>query len=203
MENAFTTDIPEALHFMDAAVSRMGRLIESILELSRLGRRELHLERIDMNSLVEDVVNSFAHAISTGRVSVRVNPLPSIVADRLSMEQIVSNLVDNAIKFRDPTRLQKITVTTYMEPTETVFVVEDTGLGIDKCDLTGVFEIFQRAGSREVPGEGMGLAYVRALVRRHGGRIWCISTPGVGSAFWFSISNDLREDLPTRPEESA
>ncbi|MCB0293221.1 MAG: ATP-binding protein, partial [Calditrichaeota bacterium] len=87
-------------------------------------------------------------------------------------------------------------------PTETVFSIQDNGRGIPEADLPKVFEPFGRAGTPDVPGEGMGLAYVQTLVRRHGGRIWCNSRVGVGTTFSFSIAhNPLKEIQPAEAEK--
>ena len=120
-----------------------------------------------------------------------VQLLPTTTADPTSVELIFGNLLDNAIKFLDADRPGRITVTGWPHGDENVFQVKDNGVGIPEADFERIFQVFQRCGPQEIAGEGMGLAYVRTLVRRHGGRIWCESEPGSGSVFTFTIPNRL------------
>jgi len=188
---ALQEDVPEALGFIDSSVTRMDNLISAVLKLSRLGRRELNPEPIDMNTLVQATAQTLAHQIEQRQVSVTVGSLPTVVADRTSMEQIMGNLLNNAVIYLNPDRPGEIEVTAERDSDETTFHVRDNGRGIAEEDMPKVFAPFRRAGKQDVPGEGMGLAYVQTLIRRHGGRIWCESEPGVGTTFIFTISNYL------------
>ncbi len=191
LNTAIEQDIPEALDFIDAAVSRMDSLTNAILKLSRLGRREFDLERLDMNHLLLETVQSFAHQIEQQQVEVKVGDLPEIIADRTSMEQIMSNLLSNAINYLDPDRPGKINIRAESSATEVTFHIQDNGRGIAAYDMPKIFEIFRRVGPQTVPGEGMGLTYVQMLVRRHGGQIWCRSEEGAGAIFSIKIPKQL------------
>ncbi len=189
IKHALEEDLPESLGFIRSSVSRMDGLVNAILGLSRLGRRDLHFEALNMNELVKEILDSLAHQIEQSDLAVTVGALPEVTADRTAMEQIMGNLVDNTVKYLDPARPGKLEITGNRLNAETLIRVKDNGRGINLEDLDKVFQIFQRAGNQDVPGEGMGLAHVRTLVRRHGGQIWCESEPGVGSTFSFTISN--------------
>jgi signal transduction histidine kinase len=123
-----------------------------------------------------------------------VGELPEVVADRTSMEQVMGNILGNAVKYMTSQRPAEIEVSGERLAEETVFYVKDNGRGIAEEDMDKVFTPFRRAGSQDVPGEGMGLTYVQTLVRRHDGRIWCESELGAGTTFSFTISNRLESD---------
>ncbi len=190
---ALEEDVPEALDFIDSSAIRMDRFINALLKLSRLGRRELKLEPIDMHALVQATLKTLAHQIEERQVKVTVGHLPEMVTDRISMEQIMGNILDNAVKYLDPGRPGEIEITAERGDDETTFRVRDNGRGISEEDIDKVFALFRRAGRQDIPGEGMGLLYVQTLVRRHGGRIWCESKLGVGTTFTFTISNYLEK----------
>jgi len=193
VSRALDQDIPEALGFIETSVTRMDHLIRAILQLSRLGRRELHFEPLDMPALVHGTVQTLAHQIAQRQAQVTVEPLPTVLADRTAMEQIMGNLLANAVAYLDPDRPGEIVVTGERRPDVTVLHVRDNGRGIATEDIAKVFEPFRRVGKQDVPGEGMGLAYVQMLVRRHGGDIRCHSTPGVGTTFTCTIAHQLAE----------
>jgi signal transduction histidine kinase len=188
---ALEQDIPEALDFIETSVTRMDHLIRAILHLSRLGRRELTFESLDMGALVHGTVQTLAHQIAQRQVQVTVEPLPTVSADRTAMEQIMGNLLANAVAYLAPGRPGEIVITGERHPSVTVFAVRDNGRGIATDDISKVFEPFRRVGRQDGPGEGMGLAYVRMLVRRHGGEIRCHSTLGVGTTFTFTIAHQI------------
>ncbi|MDY7078033.1 MAG: PAS domain S-box protein [Chloroflexota bacterium] len=189
---AIEEDMPEALDFIDSSVTRMDGFINALLKLSRLGRRELNFEPIDVNALVQATLQTVSHQIEERQVKVTVGPLPQVIADRTSMEQIVGNILSNAVKYLDPDRPGEIEITAERNHNKTTFRISDNGRGIAERDMDKVFAPFRRAGKQDVPGEGMGLAYVQALVRRHGGRIWVESELGKGSTFYFTISTSTR-----------
>ena len=190
---AMQEDIPEAMSFINSSVTHMDHLVNAILKLSRLGRRELELQPIDMDGFVQEILKTLAHRIEQNQVNVIINPLPQVVADQTSMEQILGNILTNAVVYLDSNRPGEIEIKGEQNSKEMIFSIRDNGRGIAKEDMHKVFELFRRAGKQDVPGEGMGLAYVRTLVRRHGGRIWCESGLGEGTTFTFTISNHLNQ----------
>ncbi len=189
---AMDEDVPEALDFIESSVSRMDAFINAVLRLSRLGRRELHPEPVNMAALIQDALESLAHQIEEYDVDVTVGALPTVVVDRTSIEQIMGNLLDNALKYLHPGRPGEIEITAERDGSGAdeemiTFHVRDNGRGIAKDDLHKVFAPFRRAGRQNAPGDGMGLPYVQTLVRRHGGRIWCESELGEGTTFSFTL----------------
>ncbi|BBK36117.1 histidine kinase [Allostella sp. ATCC 35155] len=177
-------DLPEALGFIRSSTTRMDRLINAILKLSREGRRSLTAERIDMGALLDAAAASVQHQLQAGDGSITVEkPVPNIQSDRLAIEQIFGNLVDNAVKYLDPARPGRIVVRGREEGARLVFEVEDNGRGVAPQDHERIFELFRRSGTQDKPGEGIGLAHVRTLARRLGGDVTLESTLGRGTVF--------------------
>jgi signal transduction histidine kinase len=189
--DALGQDIPEALGFIEASVTRMDHFINALLKLSRLGRTELVRVAVSMDALVQDTLETLAHQIEQRHVRVTVGSLPEVAADRTSMEQIMGNILNNAVLYLEPGRPGQIEISGEHGEGETIFRVHDNGRGIAPEDMDKIFAPFRRAGRQDVPGEGMGLAYVQTLVRRHGGRIWCESELGAGTTFTFTIPDHL------------
>jgi signal transduction histidine kinase len=179
--------IPEAEGFIASSVHRMDSLVSALLKLSRLGRHILYPEPVDTREVVNTTLSSISHQIQEKGVTITLGDLPTIIADRVALEQIFGNLLDNAVKYLDPSRPGGITVTSEMRELEVVFHVEDNGRGMKEDDIPNAFLVFRRVGKQDVPGDGMGLAFVKALLNEAGGRIWCSSRPGEGSRFSFSL----------------
>lgn len=184
-------DIPEALDFITRSVRKMARLSNAVLALAQIGRRELTFERIDTLLLVQEILATLAYQIEQKQITVDIAPQADVVADQLALEQIVSNLLTNAVTYLHPDRPGYIRIWTETGVDKTTFYVQDNGRGIDKVDQEKIFEPFYRSGRQDTPGEGMGLTYVQTLVRRHGGQISCTSVLGKGSTFMFTLSNFL------------
>ncbi|MGQ4273351.1 CHASE domain-containing protein [Terrihabitans sp. B22-R8] len=188
---AIEEDLPEAIDFIRSSTAKMDRLINAILKLSREGRRILAPEPIDLTALMETIAKSLAQQIDTAGAEIEIEPLPEIVSDRVALEQIFSNLVENAVKYLAPGRPGQVKVRGWSEGTTIAIDVEDNGRGIDVKDHSRVFDLFRRAGAQDRPGEGIGLAHVRALVRRLGGTITLSSEEGQGSTFRVRLPKTL------------
>ena len=180
-------DLPEALDFIRKSTEKMDRLINSILELSRQGRRALSPEKLDMNALADGVVASLHQRAIDAGAEVIVEPIPSLESDRIAVEQILSNLVENALKYLSPKRSGKVTVSGQRAGRMIEIAVSDNGRGIDPADHQRVFDLFRRAGTQDQPGEGIGLANVRALAYRLGGTISLDSKLDEGATFTLSL----------------
>ena len=194
-DQVLADDFDEALSFIKASITKMDRLINAVLVISREGNRTLRPEEVDMNSLLTNMSDAMAHQAQEADARIDIGPLPSLTSDRLALEQIFSNLLDNALKYLRPDTAGHIRVKGRTEGNKVVIEVEDNGRGIEPKDRERVFELFRRAGPQDKPGEGMGLAHVRALVRRLGGVITVKSTPGEGSTFVVT--------LPRAPQSSS
>ena len=186
------TDLREALGFIRAAVTRMEGLIAAILKLSREGRRRFAPEPLDLTSLLRSLADAHRHQIETAGATVSVAAdLPTIVADRLAVEQVVGNLIDNAVKYLDPARPGRIAITARPAGGNRVRIaVADNGRGIAERDHARVFELFRRSGVQDRPGDGIGLAHVKALVRSLGGRIDLTSALGEGTTFEVTLPRE-------------
>ncbi len=181
---AIREDIPEAIGFIRASTEKMDRLINAILKLSREGRRNLTPETLDMTHMVRRIADSVAHQLDRADAEIAVGELPEMENDRLSIEQIMGNLIDNAVKYLDPSRPGRIEVRGREVPGGWVeYEVVDNGRGIAPKDHERIFELFRRSGRQDRPGEGLGLAFVRNSVRRLGGDIAVESVLGEGSTF--------------------
>lgn len=193
-------DIPEYLAYINTSVDQMKRMVDAMLTLARMESRELQPEPIEMRGLVSEVLTSLSTEIREKDVQIVTNVLPTVTADRFSLERIFTNLIHNAVIYSSPDRQPIITIGGYRDSDVTYFYVQDNGVGIDPAETTAIFDIFKRAGDNEVSGDGMGLALVKNLVTRHRGMIHCDSQVGVGSRFTFSIADDLvTEDLSEQP----
>ncbi|WP_374515075.1 CHASE3 domain-containing protein [Brevundimonas sp.] len=189
---AVREDVPEAIGFIRASTEKMDRLINAILRLSREGRRALVVESLDMGRMVENIAASVRHQTEAASAEIVVEPLPWLESDRLSVEQIFGNLIDNAIKYLDPARPGRIVVSGSEEPGgQVVYRVVDNGRGISDRDHDRIFELFRRSGRQDRPGEGLGLAFVRNSVRRLGGEISVESELGRGSTFTLKFPKRL------------
>jgi signal transduction histidine kinase len=180
-------DFSEALEFIKSSIAKMDRLITAILNLTREGRREFEPVRIDTRELIEAIVTTVAHQAAEAQARIRVEPLPHIVSDRLALEQIFSNLIDNALKYLRPGVLGDISVRGRTKLGFAIFEVTDNGRGIDPKDHQRIFDLFRRAGAQDKPGQGIGLAHVRALVRRLGGTMSVSSELHSGSTFTITL----------------
>ena len=180
-------DFDEAIRFIKSSIGNMDRLINAVLKLSREGRRMFSPQQIDLNALVESIGQTIAHRASEMGATLAVGDLPPVESDRLALEQVFSNLIDNALKYGRSEEPLRIDVEGRASLSEVIYDIRDNGRGIDPRDHQRVFELFRRSGSQDRPGEGIGLAHVRALVRRLGGTIRLTSELGRGSTFTITL----------------
>ena len=189
-------DIAEAIDFICTSATRLDGMINAILQLARLGYREFQPETLDLGELVRGIFKSMAHQLEQQQVTVEVSALPTLTADRMAVSQIFGNLIDNAVKYLEPGRPGRIEVSAERTPEQTIFQIRDNGRGIAPRDLEKIFDLFKRVGRQDVAGEGMGLAYVKTLVRRLGGQIWCSSHEGEGTTFRVALPAELPKAEP-------
>jgi signal transduction histidine kinase len=186
-DRQLSDDFVEALSFIKSSIGKMDRLISAILGLTREGRREFTPVPIDMRDLIESIVATLAHQAAQAEARIAVGPLPLIESDRLALEQVFSNLIDNAIKYLKPGIPGEIVVRGRTKLGFAIYEISDNGRGIDAKDHQRIFDLFRRAGIQDRPGQGIGLAHVRTLVRRLGGTMSVASELDSGSTFTITL----------------
>lgn len=184
---AVDEDLPEAVRFIRTSTEKMDRLINAILRLSREGRRNLAPEALAMTELVTRAADGLRHRADELGAEIHVDTLPDLHSDRVAIEQIFSNLLENAVKYLQPGRPGRITVSGHRHAGRLIYDVADNGRGIDPRDHQRVFDLFRRSGTQDQPGEGIGLAHVRSLVWRLGGTIEVESELDGGATFRLSL----------------
>ena len=192
---AVEEDLPEAIGFIRSSTRKMDGLINAILKISRDGRRPLQPEPIDLEAVIRTSGEAVQHQIAEadGKLDVSVS-VRRFISDRFSIEQIIGNLFDNAVKYRDPSRPLELSVNAFPLGRFKVGIdVSDNGRGIADEDHERVFELFRRSGAQNEKGEGIGLAHVRSLVRNMGGEIKIKSELGKGTTFMIRLPQDLSQ----------
>jgi two-component system, chemotaxis family, sensor kinase Cph1 len=179
--------IPQALRFIQAGVNKMEMLLSGLLRYSRLGRVELSIQPIDMDQLIAEIIAAMRYQLDQAKALVRVEPLPRCLGDRTHARQVFASLLDNAVKYREPFRPLRIVVRGRVENGQSLYSVEDNGIGMAPEHQERAFEIFHRLNPNTTVGEGLGLTFAQRVVERQQGRIWVESREGAGSTFFVSL----------------
>jgi len=180
----------EAKHWLNVVRSeagRMGKLIDDLLAFSRLGREDFKSARIDMTALAQEVASELRLA-AVPPARIEMDSLPLASGDRAMLRQVWVNLIGNAIKYSAKRDQPRVRISGKKLQDETVYRIEDNGVGFDMRYYSKLFGVFQRLHSmEEFAGTGIGLAIVQRVVTRHRGRVWAESEPGRGAIFYFSL----------------
>jgi signal transduction histidine kinase len=180
-------DMPDSLKYILSSTAKMDSLLSGLLKLSRVGRTATTMGDIDMNELISEINNAFEFHFKDAGVDFTMENLPSCFGNDVELNQMFSNLVSNALKYLDPKRPGKISITGRQENNNVIYCIEDNGLGIEKEYQEKIFKIFHRLNPDDTQGEGLGLTIVNKIVSRHNGKIWVESEPGKGSRFFISL----------------
>ena len=183
------------LQIIAQSATRMGQMLDALLEFSRMGRVEMHCQRVSLALLVEDARRELHGEITGREIDWRIGDLPEVQGDPLMLRQAIVHLLSNAVKFTRARSPARIEIGAKNGGREMIFFIRDNGIGLDlphAGKLFGLFQRFQRPG--EFEGMGVGLAKARRLIHQHGGRAWAEGTVDGGATFYLAI--------PISPEES-
>jgi PAS domain S-box-containing protein len=173
---------------------RMGQLIDDLLAFSRLGKTQMSRSHIDMKKAARRAYEESVPPDGRKRIDFRVSALPSVPGDLAMIRQVWANLISNAVKFSSKRERAAVSVSGETADTMAVYCVRDNGTGFDMRHADKLFGVFQRLhGRTEFEGTGVGLAIVKRIVERHGGRVWAESTPDQGAAFYFSLPPETNQ----------
>jgi signal transduction histidine kinase len=178
----------DMLNRIRSGARRMGQLIQSLLELSRVTRQDLRSERVSLTSMAESIVEELSQGSPSRKVEVTIAPDLEVHADPQLMRVVMDNLIGNAWKFTSKTEAGRIEVGKTNANGSSAYYVRDNGSGFDSTYAGRLFTPFQRLHSEsEFEGTGIGLATVQRVINRHGGKIWAESTRGAGATFFFAL----------------
>ena len=187
VRTALNKDVPEALGFIMTSAKRMDSLLSGLLRLSRLGQAAVNIEPLDMNAMLTDVTKSMEYQVKEAGATMDVESLPPCLGDASQINQVFSNILDNALKYLDESRPGVIRIYAKVEDGQSIYCVEDNGAGIAPKHQSKIFEIFHRLEPDKKSGEGLGLTIVRHILDRHNGKVWAESELGKGSKFFVSL----------------
>ena len=183
-------DIPESIHYIHTSVLKMETLLKGILILSRLKRLELTIEEIDMNKMITDIIDNHKYRLNELQIKTEVAKLPNCMGDKNQINQVFSNLLDNAIKYSDSERHSFIAISGYHDKDQSVYCIEDNGIGIAPEYKEKIFDIFYQLEPKRVKGEGMGLTIAHRIIEEHNGKIWVESELSKGCKFFVSLLSE-------------
>jgi light-regulated signal transduction histidine kinase (bacteriophytochrome) len=175
------------------AVKRMGNLIDDLLAFAKIGKSAMKKTDVDLNQLLQETLIEFQEDANGRNIVWEMRPLPRVQGDRALLRLVFVNLISNAVKFTGARAQAKIEIgCASASNVETVIFIRDNGAGFDQKHADKLFGVFQRMHSQdEFEGTGIGLANVRRIIHRHGGRTWAQGEIDVGATFYFSIPGNI------------
>jgi light-regulated signal transduction histidine kinase (bacteriophytochrome) len=196
----FGTSLPEQaqqhLKRIEQGTIRMGGMLDELLALTRIGRQALSVQATSFGSLVNDVIALLEPEIKDRRVDWRIAELPLVECDPTLMRQVFQHLISNALKFSRTRSPAEISIGMEEKSGATAFFVRDNGVGFSMKYADKLFGVFQRLHRpEEFEGNGVGLAAVRRIVQKHGGRIWAEAELDGGATFYFTLSSMSRKEV--------
>jgi len=169
---------------------RMGQLIDDLLAFSRLGKKEMQITEVNMTQLAQDALAEVKNAAEAFHCKVIIHPLLPARADRSLIYQVLTNLISNAVKYSDKKASPVVEISSTEKDGEHIYSIKDNGEGFNMNYYDKLFGVFQRLHSNtEFEGTGIGLALVKRIMVRHGGKIWAEAELGRGATFYFSLKN--------------
>lgn len=179
---------------VEHSVDRMEQLLRALLEFFRSGQQQVHLREVDLNRVVAEVRKDLAPELEGRELLFGGDSLPTVRGDSVALQAAFTNLLGNAYKFTRERTPARVNLRARETEREYVIGVEDNGAGFNMREKERLFNVFQRLhGEREFEGTGVGLALVRRIVRRHGGRVWAEGKPGEGATFWLALPKTHQE----------
>jgi len=189
---------PDAALAVDAISSsarRMQALIQDLLSLSRTGRHVVKLERVALDEVLDRILGQLSLVVEETGAEITRDPLPTVQGDATLLGELYQNLIGNALKFRKPGEMPRIRLTAQEKNGQTVFGVQDNGIGVHPESVNMIFEPFKRASARaHYEGSGIGLAICKKVVAHHGGTLWVESEEGQGAHFQFTLGTAVYGD---------
>ncbi len=183
-------DIPKTLSFVHSSIEKMDSLINGLLQLSRTGRVEMNIQKIDMNALFATILQSLDFQIKESQCKIHINPLAGCYGDAALLDQLFANIISNALKYADSERPLEITIDAKNIHNKLVYTIRDTGKGIEQKYLDKIWDIFYRIDPRSgKTGEGIGLSLVKRIAEKHKGKVWVESEENKGSVFHIELHN--------------
>jgi len=187
-------DYIKSIKYITTSIEKMDSLLNGLLRISRLGKSVPELKTIDMNELIKNVLESFQYKINDKKAAIKCTKLPECIGDISQINQVFSNLIDNALKYGGKDNDFKITISGEKKDIYSTYCISDNGIGIPKDKQSKIFEIFYRLNTGINPvGEGLGLAIVKRIVENHNGNISLKSEEGKGSKFYVSLPYSNKE----------
>lgn len=187
-EGKFDEDADGFIDYIVEASVRMKQQIEDLLEFSRIMTHGGEFKKFNINEVIKEDIDSLKTLIDENNAEITCDPLPEVYADPGQIARLFQNFITNSIKFKKPDEPPKIHISAKEEKNEYVFSISDNGIGIEPEFKDKIFTIFQRLHTREeYQGTGIGLAVVKRIIERHGGKIWVESELKKGSTFYFTL----------------
>ncbi|MGD9369110.1 MAG: ATP-binding protein [Desulfobacteraceae bacterium] len=196
--NALDEQARHYMHTISDAARKMGRLIDDLLSFSRMGRHALSVRKVALGELVRDILSEFEPDTAGRNIDWRIGDFPLVSGDGAMLRIVLVNLISNALKFTRPRQEARIEIGSLPGQTkEVVIYVRDNGVGFDMTYVDKLFGVFQRLHrAEEFEGTGIGLANVRRIIARHGGRTWAEGELNQGAVFYFSLPRSIQGSSP-------